>query len=181
MRLRLTCLRCAPRPAYRAAMPDPQTKEIDGYTFRIPPMLGRAATRCATRLLRVLGGAGDAIRPGNEGETMAIAGVFKILRNLSDEDLDYFTTQMFASALVVTPEGKELPLNNPVHFDLVFQARVDMLFRALFFAIQINYPFLSAGLAKVATVLRSLPTRLSTSRPTSATSGPAGASSSTVS
>jgi hypothetical protein len=113
---------------------DAQTKTFDGYTFTISQLPGMRGGRVFTRLLRVLTGAREALRAKDE-ESRA-AAMLDIVEKLSEDDFEYFCRELLAPATVQTPEGKLVKVME--NFDLLFQGRIDLVFRALVFAVQIN-------------------------------------------
>jgi hypothetical protein len=120
-----------------------QTRVIDGKTYTIPQLPGRASLKMLNRLGKALGPAfaalmGTVKAQGSKPnladlDFSAIGGAVEALfANVSDEDLDYFIDGLLKDALV--DNVKLLP-----QIDILFQGGSDTLIKVLAFAVTVNY------------------------------------------
>jgi hypothetical protein len=129
-----------------------QSKDLgDGYVVSVNVLPGRRGLRCFNRLLQVLGAVGDGVKPalkaiapalgGKQGKPDAElgAGLLSALKGFNPDDVDFLGTELLSPAVMSCPDGRKLPLGNAGHFDTVFAGRVDLFYKALFFALQVNY------------------------------------------
>lgn len=149
-------------------MTEPQEKTIDGYTFKISQLPGMRGTKVFTRLTKLLTGIKDAL--GANSEAAKVSAALGLLEKLDENDVQYFCTELLTPAVCTTPEGKVLPVMP--HFDALFQGRVDLVFKVLLFALQVNYGGFLRGLAASAAAQAVVAAPSSPS--TSPKSGPAG-------
>jgi hypothetical protein len=128
-----------------------QTRVIDGKTYTIPQLPGRASLKMLNRLGKAIGPAfaalmGTVKAQGSKPnladlDFSAIGGAVEALfTNVSDEDLDYFIDNLLKDALV--DNVKLLP-----QIDLLFQGSSDTLIKVLAFAVTANYANFSRALA----------------------------------
>jgi len=117
-----------------------QTKEIDGFSVQVTQLSCRRALKTLNRLGKVLGPALAKVSAivSNAGSIEKVdvgsmgSSVESLFSSLADDDLDFFVNTFFeASTLNNAPFLKT--------FDVVLQGQVDVLLRALLFAIEVNY------------------------------------------
>ena len=126
-------------------MIEPQKKEIDGYTFTVSPLPGMRALKVSSRLAKLLGGALLGVQRAKSKDDQTGAAI-ALLGNLDDADVEFLARELLTTAVVRCPDGTG---GNPVDlFDTLFQGKIDLLFKALFFAVQVNFPFVK-GLGAV--------------------------------
>lgn len=131
---------------------EPQTKTIDGFTFTCSQLPGMRSLKVFTRITKMLGkGASKALGAANgSGKDNAAAGaaVLELLGNVDEADVEYVARQLLEVCVVACPEGSGLPSGNVAqNFDQLFQGRLDLLLKALIFAIQVNFGSFLKGLA----------------------------------
>jgi hypothetical protein len=130
----------------------PQSKDLgDGFTLNVGKLPGRKGFRVFNRVVKMLGtlsgGAKDlakgaaALATGKDPKLDAQLGgaLFSALAGVSEDDLDFLATELLATAVMNCPDGKGLPIGQSTHFDTVFAGRVDLIYKAIFFALQVNY------------------------------------------
>lgn len=128
---------------------EPQTKTIDGFHFTVSQLPGTRGLRVFARILKMLGkGASKALGAAQAGgDVVANAAVLELLSNVDDADLEFVAKQLLEVAVVASPEGSGCPSGNVANnFDQLFQGRLDLLMKALFFAMQVNYGSFLKGL-----------------------------------
>lgn len=113
-----------------------QSKTIDGHTFCVTPLMGRRGARVFARLVRCLGkGFSTAMKAKTDEERAG--GVLELLSNITEDDLEFLSTQLLETATVETPDGKTRQISSVV-FDEVFQGEVFLMLKAVLFAVQVN-------------------------------------------
>lgn len=127
---------------------EPQTKTIDGFTFTCSQLPGMRSLKVFTRITKMLGkGAGKALGAAGKGQDVAGAAMLELLGNVDEGDVEYVARQLLEVAVVQSPEGSGCPSGNVAqNFDALFQGRIDLLFKALFFAMGVNYGSFLKGL-----------------------------------
>lgn len=141
---------------------EPQTKTIDGFTFTCSQLPGMRSLKVFTRITKMLGkGAGKALgaaQAGGKDSAAAGAAVLELLGNVDENDVEYVARQLLEVCVVSCPEGSGVPSGNAANnFDALFQGRLDLLLKTLFFAIQVNYGSFLKGLATSAAAAKPAP------------------------
>lgn len=155
---------------------------IDGFTYTIAQLGAKDGRKVLARVLRaVAGAAGDAagLATGVDATEAALAGVAKLIENLSDADVDYLCDS-FAPTTLFGPEGKDVQLQLKDNFDDHFAGRYGALVKWLWAALETNYASFFASLGLEGIVAQAKALTMKTSTP-SAPTAPSGASSSPAS
>lgn len=129
-------------------MNEPQTKTIDGHEFQVSQLPGMRGLKVFTRLSKVLGAGLAGAFGAKTNEERGVA-LLSLLQHVDEADVEYVTKELFSVALVKPPDSEKFGPVNPV-FDRVFQGRIDLLFKALVFALQVNYGDFFKGLGAAA-------------------------------
>lgn len=106
------------------------TKTIGESTYSIIPLGGRASARALTRLLRVWG---SGVAGGNGSPSQAFGAM---LRNLTEEDTDYFI-DLFAP-LTTVRMGDKTPTLASV-FEVHFVQKADEMVKWLLACLELNW------------------------------------------
>jgi hypothetical protein len=156
---------------------------IDGYNYTIQQLGAKQGRLVLARVMRAVAGAAgeaaDAAADGGGAEA-ALAGIAKLVENLSDADVDFFCETFAATTLVAnsaTPD-KQIPLKDC--FDDNFAGRYGAMVKWLWAALETNYGSFLGGLGLDTGALVARANAAMTSSPAAPTA-PSGASSSPAS
>lgn len=138
---------------------EPQQKTIDGFHFTVSQLPGTRSLKVFARITKMLGkGASKALGAAGKGGDVAGAAMLELLGNVDEGDVEYVAKQLLEVAVVASPEGSGCPSGNvTANFDALFQGRLDLLLKALFFAIQVNYGSFLKGLVTSAAAAKPVP------------------------
>lgn len=124
----------------------PQVEEIDGIRFTISQLPGMRGLRVFSRLTKMLGKAGPAAKALISGGTKDAGAVLAILGGMEEEDLVFVAKELLAPCVFSGPADVGQG-NAADRFDVLFQGRIDLLFKVLLFALRVNYGSFSKGLS----------------------------------
>jgi hypothetical protein len=119
-----------------------QSKVIDGITFTVTQLPATRALKLFTKLVEVAGPALEALQksPGSglgDMEVAALGGALSAASSrLGEEGLMQIAAALFELA-TATWEGAQAPVM--ARFDVMFQGRLTTLFKAIGFALEVNY------------------------------------------
>lgn len=130
-------------------MRESRTHLINGFSYTIQQLGAKDGRRVLARLLRsVAGAAGEAsdlVKEGSNGAEAALAGIAKLVENLSDADVDYLC-DTFAPTTLYGPEGKDVQLQLKDSFNDHFAGKYGDMVRWLWAALETNYASFFDGL-----------------------------------
>lgn len=138
-------------------MPEPEKRDIDGYSFTVSKLPGRRMTRVFVRLTKAVGkggsGLGGLLKKGAiEDQASAI---LSLLGAVDEDDVMFIANELLTPCTYRAPDGSG---GNPSdNFDTLFQGRIDLLFKVLVFALQVNFGSFFKGLSERAAAQAAAP------------------------
>lgn len=133
-----------------------ETRAIDGLDFTVVQHGARRSLRLDARIMRQLGpGLADMLtgaRVSRDDLAAMVRGLVPLFGNLTDDDADALVSEILAFTSVVV-DGCNLEMSKPAHFEQAFSGRRMTLWKAVGFALEVNYrDFFDAAMTAVASI-----------------------------